>query len=148
MRLPYVVLVCGSLALAACDRAAEKPRTADLGTVMPTVLFPPEADFVSKSAGPDAIQLVFQSRMAPAEVADYYRRIFVTGKWRLVGDSRDSTGGIALYAEQDGPPMWVRIGPSGPGSRVELSGASSAVDTAFARRAQRARDTTNTLMPR
>ena len=47
------------------------------------------------------------------------------GTWRLVGDAKRPDGSVALYAEQDGPPLWVRIWPTSDsaGTMVELAGA-------------------------
>ena len=58
-------------------------------------------------------------------VADYYRTQLSRGKWRLVSDVKSSDGSTVLYAEQNGPPLWVRIWKQGdqPGSMVQLSGA-------------------------
>ena len=77
-----------------------------------------------KSAGPEAVQVTVESPAAPAAVADYYRGVFKRGTWRLVNEAKDASGATVLLAEQDGPPLWVRIRPSGAtGSVVELSGA-------------------------
>ena len=64
-------------------------------------------------------------RAEPAVVADYYRRVFKTGTWKLVNDAKDAEGAIVLLAHQKGPPMWVRVrkAAGGKGSVVELSGA-------------------------
>ena len=65
------------------------------------------------------------------EVADYYRTQLSRGKWRLVSDVKSSDGSTILYAEQNGPPLWVRIWKQGnqPGSMVQLSGAVVAKNT-------------------
>ena len=51
-------LAAASLAVLACDRTPDRPKVAQIGDVMPTILFPPNAEFVSRSGGPDALQLV------------------------------------------------------------------------------------------
>ncbi len=147
MRIQYFPVVLGLLALAACDRKEEAPKPPAVTVAMPNLPLPPDGEFVSRSGSKDAVQLVFQSPATVDFVADYYRGIFGSAPWRLVGDSKDREGTIALMAEQNGPPMWVQISGSGRGSRVEITGAVPGLDTAFTRRAQGARDSSNTLRP-
>ena len=47
------------------------------------------------------------------------------GKWRLVSDMKKPDGSVVLYAEQDGPPLWVRIWApaTAPAPWCELAGA-------------------------
>ena len=72
-----------------------------------------------------------------AGVTEYYRGALSKGKWRLVGDVQQPDGAVVLYAEQDGPPMWVRIWPTsdGAGTMVEVAGAVTGKDSAKANRA-------------
>ena len=91
---------------------------------------------MQRIAGPDAIQITVKSPAAPEDVAAFYRGVFKRGTWRLVNEATDAGGATVLLAEQDGPPLWVRIRPSGEksGSLVELSGAVvSKVDSAAAK---------------
>ncbi len=121
-------------ALAACGD--KSPKMAQLNQALPNVPLPPEARFVGRSGGPDALQLTVRSPAAPDAVANYYRGVFKTGNWKLVNDARDAEGATVLFAQQNGPPLWVRIQPSedGAGSVIELSGAIlSQVDTAAAK---------------
>ncbi len=140
---PLIVL----LALAACKPAAEKAKTPDLGAAMPDLPLPPNAELIGRSGSTDALQLVFQSPVAMDVIADYYRGVFTGGKWQLISDTKQADGGIALYAEQPGHPMWVRMTPAGKVTRIEVSGAVPGADSAFAARAKRAHDSTNTLVP-
>jgi hypothetical protein len=57
------------------------------------------------------------------------------GNWRLVSDLKNPDGSIALYAEQNGPPLWARIWKpkDRPGTMVQLTGAVLAQDTAPAK---------------
>jgi hypothetical protein len=113
------VVLCA--ALAACG---DKPlKEAKLAAAMPNIPLPPQPSFVQRSAGPDVVQIVLRSAATPEQVAAYYRDVFKRGKWRLVNDATDREGVTVLLADQDGPPLWVRIRPSGQGSLVELSGA-------------------------
>jgi hypothetical protein len=65
-------------------------------------------------------------------VTDYYRGVLTQGNWRLVSDIKTADGATALYAEQDGPPLWVKIwkADDGSGTMVQLSGAVVARDSA------------------
>jgi hypothetical protein len=114
------VLCC--LVLAACT---DKPPTAKLSQALPNLPLPPQASFVGRAGGPDAIQITVRSPASADSVATYYRRVFKTGNWRLVNDAKDAEGATVLFAEQSGPPLWVRIrnAEDGSGSLVDLSGA-------------------------
>jgi hypothetical protein len=93
--------------------------------VFPNLPLPPEAKFVSRSGSADALQLTLFSPTKTEVVTQYYRDRLSGGKWRLVGDVKRPDGSVALYAEQDGPPLWVRIWPTSDraGTMVELVGA-------------------------
>jgi hypothetical protein len=95
---------------------------------------PPEAQFVSRAGSEDALQITMFSPTPAATVVEYYRTELSRGKWRLVGDAKKADGSVLLYAEQDGPPMWVRIWPTtdGAGTMVELAGAVIGKDSAKA----------------
>lgn len=144
MRPTHLAVLAGLIALAACDRA-EKPKQATVAEAMPNLPLPPNAEFVSRSGSPDALQLVFQSPLSRDAIAGYYRDAFTTGGWSLVSDVTQPDSTVVLYAEQSGRPMWARIRPTGTTTRIELMGAVPGADTAFAARARAAHDTTNTL---
>jgi hypothetical protein len=111
------------LLLVACrDRP---PQTPKVGEVFPNLPLPPQASFVSRAGGPDALQFTFRSPTPPDQVAAYYRKLFKQGGWKLVSDAKDGEGAVVLLAEQKGPPLWVRIRKSddGQGTVVELAGA-------------------------
>jgi len=93
--------------------------------VFPNLPLPPEAKFVSRAGSADALQITLFSPAKADAVTDYYRNQLSMGKWRLVGDVKRPDGSVALYAEQDGPPLWVRIWPTSDsaGTMVELAGA-------------------------
>jgi hypothetical protein len=112
------------LALVACKDKA--PEMARIGDVLPTLPVPPKASVVSRDGSPEALKLTLRSNARPAEVEAYYRNILTTRNgWRLVSDSRDAQGAIVLLAEQDGPPLWVRIQSTSDSAAtmVELAGA-------------------------
>ena len=123
-----------SAALVACGD--KTPKMARLDEALPNIPLPPQPSFVGRSGGPDALQLTVRSPAAPDAVANYYRGVFKTSNWKLVNDAKDAEGATVLFAQQNGPPLWVRIQPSedGAGSVIELSGAIlSQVDTAGAK---------------
>jgi hypothetical protein len=80
---------------------------------------------VGRSGGPDALQLTLMSSTKVKEVESYYRAILTRNGWRLANDMRDRDGSLVLLAEQDGPPLWVRIKSTddSSGTIVELNGA-------------------------
>ena len=119
--------------LAAC--ADKTPKMAKLNEALPNIPLPPNPSFVGRSGGPDALQITVRSPAAPDSVAGYYRGVFKTGKWKLVNEAKDAEGAIVLLAQQNGPPLWVRIHPADSGgSMIELSGAVlGKIDSAGAR---------------
>ncbi len=108
--------------LAGCaDRAPEQPKVAD---VFPNLPLPPAASFVSRSGGPDALQLTLRSARPSGEVEAYYQKVLSTNGWRLVNQAKTADGAVVLLAEQDRTPLWVRIKPEDSSSTVvELAGA-------------------------
>ncbi|HET9039965.1 MAG TPA: hypothetical protein VFN40_07335 [Gemmatimonadales bacterium] len=110
-------------ALAACGDKA--PKIAQLNQALPNIPLPPAAKFIGRTGGPDALQVTVRSPAGADEVANYYRGVFKTGNWKLVNDAKDAEGATVLFAQQNGPPLWVRIRPAedGAGTVVELSGA-------------------------
>ena len=120
-------------ALAACGD--KTPKLAKFNEALPNLPLPPQASFVGRSGGPDALQVTVRSPASPDAVAGYYRGVFKTGQWKLVNEAKDADGATVLLAQRNGPPLWVRIQPrEGGGSTVELSGAIvSRIDSAGAK---------------
>jgi len=113
-------------ALAGCgDRKPAPPRMAE---VFPNLPLPPQARFVSRSGGEDALQVTVLSPMPRTEVESYYRSALTRNGWRLVNQAKDSDGALVLLAEQEGPPLWVRIRSADDtaSTLVEFSGARMA----------------------
>lgn len=110
-------------ALGACAEKPAKPPT--LSEALPNLPLPPGASFVSRSGGSDALQITLRSPSPVDAVAAYYRRVLGRAPWRLVNDAKDAEGAVVLFAQQDGPPLWVRLRPAedGRGTVVDLSGA-------------------------
>lgn len=127
----YVVLC---VALAACGDKA--PRMAKLSDALPNIPLPPQASFVDRAGGPDALQITVRTPERADVVAAYYRSVLKSGGWQLVNEARDQEGATVLFAQQKGPPLWVRIQSEGEGrgTLVVLSGAvMPRTDTAAAK---------------
>jgi hypothetical protein len=111
------------LALVGCkDR---EPKTPKVSQVFPNLPLPPQATVVSRSGSRDALQITLMSPAKVVDVETYYRQTLRKNGWRLVNDMRDRDGSVVLLAEQDGPPLWVRIKSTDDSvaTVVELSGA-------------------------
>ena len=117
------------LALIGCKDKA--PQTPKVSQVFPNLPLPPNASVVSKSGGTDALQITLISPVKAKDVEAYYRMMLSKNGWRLMNDMRDQDGSVVLFAEQDGPPLWVRIKSTDDSvaTMVELAGAVLA-DTA------------------
>jgi hypothetical protein len=111
--------------LVACGSEPRAPKPPDAFAVFSHLPLPPSAQFVSRVGSEDALQIKLLSASTPDQVTEYYRDALTTGGWRLVSDVKNPDGSVVLYAEQDGPPIWVRIWPTsdGAGTMVELAGA-------------------------
>jgi hypothetical protein len=121
-----ISLLLAVLALAACSQRDETPK-ARLADTFKDVPVPPGAEGVGRQSGSDAVQLLFRTRLAPTEVADYYRESLKRDPWRLISETRMPDGTLTFYAEQNGPPLWVSIRPDSTtgGSYVDLAGAKA-----------------------
>jgi hypothetical protein len=111
------------LALVACkDKGPQPPK---LSQVFPNLPLPPNASVVSRSGGADALQITLLSPVKAKDVEAYYRAILSKNGWRLVNDMRDRDGSVVLFAEQNGPPLWVRIRSTDDSvaTMVEIAGA-------------------------
>jgi hypothetical protein len=119
LRLPLLLL-----ALAACS---EPKQEATITETIPNLPLPPAAEMISREGGADALKLRFRSSMAPDSVADYYRSVFNRAPWTLVSDVKTEDGGIAMYAEQMGPSLWVTVrkAEGAAGSYVDIAGAKA-----------------------
>jgi hypothetical protein len=123
------------LALVACKDKG--PQTPKVSQVLPNLPLPPNASVVSKSGGSDALQITLISPANVKDVETYYRAVLSQNGWRLVNDMRERDGSVVLLAEQDGPPLWVRIKSTDDSvaTMVELAGAVMADTTKRAKRA-------------
>lgn len=137
------------LVVTACDsKPPAEAETPPLNEALPTIPLPPDATFISRQGSTDALQLSFRSTMSAEGVARFYRDMLSRPGFRLISDTEDSTGAIAIFAEGEKRPLWVRIKPAGSGSLVDLTGAVTGRDSSYAERQQAARDSSNRLVPR
>jgi hypothetical protein len=115
----------------ACGHETRAPQLPDLGAAFPNLPLPPKPELVSQTGSADALQLTLRTSSEVDRVVAYYRNMLSTGNWRLVSDIKNPDGSVVLYAEQNGPPMWVRIWkPKGEsGTMVQLTGAVVSKDS-------------------
>ena len=103
------------------DSQSAQPAFAKAFSNLP---LPREPELVSRAGSADALQLTVHSPAGVDEVTEYYRTVLSNTPWRLVSDRRNPDGSTVLYAEHNGPPLWVRIWKLGDrGTMVELTGA-------------------------
>jgi hypothetical protein len=123
-------ILLGGLA-AACGSESRAPKPPQLGEAFPNLPLPPEPELVAQTGSANALQLTLRSPSEMEQIVDYYRSMLGTGNWRLVSDIKNRDGSVVLYAEQNGPPMWVRIWkPQGQsGTMIQLTGAVTPKDS-------------------
>jgi len=111
--------------LLACESESRKPKPPAFQDAFSTLPLPPNPELVSQVGGAGALQLTIHTPADERVVTTYYRRLLTQGKWRLVSDIKGKDGVTVLYAEHDGPPLWVRIWRANDrsGSMVQLTGA-------------------------
>jgi hypothetical protein len=127
-------LLCG-LFLGCGSDAAPPVKSPDIYTVFPNLPIPPGAKFVSRAGGSDALQVTMFSPTEVTSVVEYYRGVLKNPPWRLLSDQKNPDGKVVLYAEQDGPPIWISVWPTtdSAGTMVQLAGAVLTKDSAKAR---------------
>jgi hypothetical protein len=115
----------------ACGSESRAPKPPDLGAAFPNLPLPPKPELISQTGSADALQLTLHSSSDMDRILEYYRSILSAGGWRLVSDIKNRDGSVALYAEQNGPPMWVRIWKPKvqSGTMIQLTGAVALKDS-------------------
>ncbi len=120
-----IILVVLGLGFMAC---AEPPKKqAQVGETLPHFPLPPSAEIISREGGEDALKFRFKSDLAPEPMLAYYRNLLGKPPWRLISDTPSPDGAVTLYAEQDGPSIWVTIrkADGAAGSFVDIAGAKT-----------------------
>jgi hypothetical protein len=117
--LPFAVAAL--VLLAAC------PGTKEKAVVTPNVLrgvpIVDGSQLLDTSGTAEAMRATLFVQLTPDSVAGIYRRFFLANGWRIVGDVSDQ-GGIDLYVERQGPPLWIQLRSAGKGfTRYTLIGA-------------------------
>ena len=122
MRLTRLLPLMLLLAAACSDPPRRLPR---LSETIPNLPIPPGGQVLRTEGGTDALSIRYRTPMAPEAAANYYRELLGRDPWRLVSDTRGPDGEVSLYAEHDGPPLWVviRKANGAEGSFVDLAGA-------------------------
>jgi len=134
IRLLTPVVLWGLLACGGSE--PRNPKPPEFTEAFSNLPLPPNAEFVSRTGGAGALQIVLRTQESDSAVANYYRTLLSEGSWRLVSDIKNRDGATVMYAEQDGPPLWVRIWPAGggAGTMIQLTGAALAKDSLAARK--------------
>jgi len=98
-----------------------------MSDALPILLVPPASEVVGRFSSEDALQIAFRSEWGEERLAGYYREALSREPWHLVNDAKDGDGATVLYAERDGPPLWIRIhrAVGAAGTLVEISGAAT-----------------------
>ena len=118
-RLPFAIAAF-ALLVACAGKEEKPPATPNVLSGVPVLT---GSQLIDTTRTPEAAGAVFFLQMPPDTVAALYRAILMANRWRIVGDLRDQ-GGTDLYAEREGPPLWIQIRPAqGGATRYTLIGA-------------------------
>jgi hypothetical protein len=141
MFISRVWLTIAAAVLFGCESEPPPPTPPSFVQAFSHLPLPPDPQVVSRAGSADALQLTIYSPTETGRVTEYYRSELTRGNWRLVSDTKSPDGATTLYAEHDGPPLWVRIwnAKDRPGTMVQLTGAVVAQDSA---RSQKPSDST------
>jgi hypothetical protein len=118
--------IWAAAALVALLGCGDKPaKQAGLTAALPNLPLPPNPTLVSKTGGANTLMITLRSPAKAGDVEAYYRSVLTGPGWKLLKRSTDRSGAVIMLAEQDGPPLWVRIRslPDSAGTLVDLAGA-------------------------
>jgi hypothetical protein len=121
----YLMFLTGIVLFAACERrdnpAQSRARAAE---ALRGVLAYPQSSLISASAGSEAAELLLSSTASVDEIAGWYRQALPLNKWEIKTDSKNRTGTVTIYAEQEKRPLWITLDPSsgGTGTTYRLIG--------------------------
>ena len=122
MRKRQLLFVLTLASIAGCNKSQPKPP--EIGTILPNLPLPPQAQALVREGGAEAMQFLFVTPVSPDSVVAYYRDALSTGVFHLINESVTGKS-TAFYAEQNGPSIWVTVSPNGSdGSQVMIAGAT------------------------
>jgi hypothetical protein len=110
VRTPLLLVAATLVAIAACVAKDDTGKPVRTPPVLTGVPIPDVAQVVDTAGTADAARIVLTIAWPPDSVAAYYRRELPKSGFRIVGDLADSTR-IDLYAQRDGPPLWIQVRP-------------------------------------
>ena len=123
--LRYSLVVLVAVGLLACDRPREPNARQLAARALRGTLAYPQSTIVSVSAGTDAAEVQLSSPAPLDRVAAWYREALPLNGWELKNEGKDTSGGVTIYAEKEGRPLWLTLRPNvgGPGTSYTLIGA-------------------------
>jgi len=111
--------------LTACNRPKEPDARQLAARALRGTLAYPQSTIVSVSAGTDAAEVQLSSPVPVDRVAAWYREALPLNGWELKNEGKDKDGGVTIYAEKEGRPLWLTLRPNvgGAGTTYTLIGA-------------------------
>ena len=120
MKTPLLFVVASLALIAACVAKDDTHKPVRTPPVLAGVPIPDVARVVDTAGTADAARVVLTIAWPLDSVAAFYRRELPKAGFRIVGDLADSTR-IDLYAQREGPPLWVQVRPARQGSGSEFT---------------------------
>ena len=108
---PTVLLAAVAVSLAACaggEERAQPPRPAP--PVLAGVPVFPFSVILDTTATEEAARATLIVAQIPDSVAAFYRRRLTAEGWRILSDMAADSG-VTIYAQRQGPPLWIQIRP-------------------------------------
>src|SRR5919112_2693729 len=97
LRFRLLTLSVVGLLLACGSEKPRNPSPPEFTQAFSNLPLPPDAEFVSRSGGAGALQILLRSPSGEAQLADYYRTLLSEGGWG-VGRGIKGRGGVtAMY---------------------------------------------------
>jgi hypothetical protein len=108
VKTSILLAVSLGLALAACVSKEAREPPAKTPPVLAGVPVVPGSQVIDTAGTAEAARIVLVVAQPPESVAAYYRRELPKAGFRVIGDVGDSLR-VDLYAQRDGPPLWVQV---------------------------------------
>ena len=121
----YSFALLAALTVVACDRPKEPDARQMAARALRGTLSYPQSSVMNISAGTDAAELQLASAAPVERIAAWYREALPLNGWELKNEGKDRDGGLSIYAEKEGRPLWITLkpNPGGQGSTYTLIGA-------------------------